>query len=452
MAIQNKRSSTPGAVPNLVPGEIAINIADSVLWVRIEGQRTAIPLQGILARAFPSEGATGSILSYDGTNSYWAAARAPSAVVDGVINDELPPSYGLFRCPGSWVTGATVDYGMVPNEVLIENFNVRADRILIDHLTFGIVGLGETQPIRVGIAAADGTIICDALCEAPAPGANVVPVIADLSRGSYKALIWAKAGCTLRLAKALQPEQGWDLSGANLLFSPGARAVADYSMGLHMPPTPTLRTDLAPGVERAVLMAWRLNFAVSPISLAPSTILTGIMVGQPYESGVTAADGVAPYSYAVTFGSLPPGIILNSATGALTGPPQGSGRFGATITATDATGNRRSRSYGVTTIPIPPPPSPPTPSLYISDFTPDQQVYGGGWAFFCVPAGGNPPYSYSWNASGPSVTLQGGFNDGVWIVHFSKSQPGPPEDNSVDCTVTDSLGHTASAGCNVRVF
>ena len=48
----------------------------------------------------------------------------------------------------------------------------------------------------------------------------------------------------------------------------------------------------------------------------------------------TAANGTAPYSYAITAGALPPGVTLAS-TGSLSGTPSATGNFTFTLTATD---------------------------------------------------------------------------------------------------------------------
>lgn len=44
-------------------------------------------------------------------------------------------------------------------------------------------------------------------------------------------------------------------------------------------------------------------------------------VGQAYNASFNAFGGVAPYNFAITQGSLPPGLTLNPATGAITGTP-----------------------------------------------------------------------------------------------------------------------------------
>ena len=69
--------------------------------------------------------------------------------------------------------------------------------------------------------------------------------------------------------------------------------------------------------------------AVTPASVPSAT------AGTAYSTSFSASGGVAPYSYAVTTGSLPAGLTL-ATDGLLSGVPAGSGVFDFTVTATDS--------------------------------------------------------------------------------------------------------------------
>jgi large repetitive protein len=73
------------------------------------------------------------------------------------------------------------------------------------------------------------------------------------------------------------------------------------------------------------------------ITLSPPS-LPFAATGAPYNQLITASGGTAPYTFAVTSGTLPPGLVLNAATGLVSGTPTQSGVFTMTITATDANG------------------------------------------------------------------------------------------------------------------
>jgi hypothetical protein len=72
-----------------------------------------------------------------------------------------------------------------------------------------------------------------------------------------------------------------------------------------------------------------------PLTLAcPSATA---QVGIAYTSALTAAGGVTPYTFSST-GSLPPGLTLNSSSGALTGTPSAPGQFAFTAQVVDSSG------------------------------------------------------------------------------------------------------------------
>jgi hypothetical protein len=85
--------------------------------------------------------------------------------------------------------------------------------------------------------------------------------------------------------------------------------------------------------------------AVCPlITVNPATLPDGA-VGTLYNQLVTASGGTGPYTFAVTSGALPGGIVLAPA-GTLSGTPTTAGTFDFTITATDtSTGCMGSRPY-----------------------------------------------------------------------------------------------------------
>ena len=61
-------------------------------------------------------------------------------------------------------------------------------------------------------------------------------------------------------------------------------------------------------------------------------------VGSAATGGVTSSGGAPPVTFAVTAGSLPPGVILDPATGNLSGSPTSAGDASFEITATDSNG------------------------------------------------------------------------------------------------------------------
>lgn len=95
-------------------------------------------------------------------------------------------------------------------------------------------------------------------------------------------------------------------------------------------------------------------FAI-PLPTVATTELPPQFVDYPYSRTLTAAGGFAPYSWSVASGALPPGLVLDSATGDITGTPTVSGAFSFTLQAADAAGNLASKPFTLTICDFAPP-------------------------------------------------------------------------------------------------
>ena len=83
------------------------------------------------------------------------------------------------------------------------------------------------------------------------------------------------------------------------------------------------------------------------IVVAPGAgALAAATVDTAYQQLFSASGGIAPYSFAIGDGSLPPGMALAS-DGTLSGTPTVDGVFEFTVLATDAFGQEGSSSYSI---------------------------------------------------------------------------------------------------------
>lgn len=91
------------------------------------------------------------------------------------------------------------------------------------------------------------------------------------------------------------------------------------------------------------------TFTTTAISISPTT-LPSSLGNLPYAQFFTATGGVAPYTFTVSGGTLPPGLTL-SPVGELRGTLAAAGLYTFSITATDAGGASRAQSYAISVSP-----------------------------------------------------------------------------------------------------
>jgi hypothetical protein len=96
--------------------------------------------------------------------------------------------------------------------------------------------------------------------------------------------------------------------------------------------------------------------ASGPADLVITTgTLPGGTVGSSYSAALSATGGIGPYSWSVTFGSLPSGLSLNQQTGVISGTPSvaGSSTFTVQVRDSQALADTDSRSFTVNIQPQP---------------------------------------------------------------------------------------------------
>ncbi|WP_440106338.1 beta strand repeat-containing protein [Acidovorax sp. BL-A-41-H1] len=93
-----------------------------------------------------------------------------------------------------------------------------------------------------------------------------------------------------------------------------------------------------------------LTVAAPTIAVAPAT-LPSAQAYTAYSQALTASGGIAPHTFAVTAGALPPGLTLTSA-GVLSGTAGATGTYNFTVTASDssATPYTGSRAYTLSVV------------------------------------------------------------------------------------------------------
>src|ERR1700691_2270865 len=93
---------------------------------------------------------------------------------------------------------------------------------------------------------------------------------------------------------------------------------------------------------------------VAPFTITTSPTLPNATVGVPYTETLVAAGGVPPYvSWAITKGSLPAQLSLNSTTGTISGAPGAIASATFTVQVTDSASNTASQSFTLAVVRAP---------------------------------------------------------------------------------------------------
>src|SRR4029077_4663989 len=179
-----------------------------------------------------------------------------------------------------------------------------------------------------------------------------------------------------------------------------------------------------------------------PINLIVTSTSASLPVGvanQPYNTVLTSVGGKAgPRNWMITSGSLPPGLPLNAASGAITGTPTQTGSFSFTAQVMD-TGTPQHTATRDLTITIVPPVAITTPSPALPE-----GGSGSPYAQTFSAVDGVPPYT--WSSTGalpPGLTLSSsGTLSGV-----------PTAGGTFNFTirVTDALGLFASSSYTILI-
>jgi hypothetical protein len=138
-------------------------------------------------------------------------------------------------------------------------------------------------------------------------------------------------------------------------------------------------TDSASRVTQQLLSMQVLTTLTITSSLQQGT------VGVAYSATLQASGGTTPYSWTISLGSLPAGLLLNSATGAITGTPTQSGTFSFTAQVMDSANNTAQKLLTVLI----------SAALSITTTSLPQGGTGVAYSTTLQAAGGLPGYSWS---------------------------------------------------------
>ena len=124
----------------------------------------------------------------------------------------------------------------------------------------------------------------------------------------------------------------------------------------------TIRATDTAGLFDEQRLSVRINPAPIPPRITTTTLPEGT-AGSRYSTTLTATGGTGAPKWSVVLGALPPGLILNETTGAITGTPTTEGTSNFTVRATDTIPLTGEKALSIKVNPVPRPPTITTTTL-----------------------------------------------------------------------------------------
>ncbi len=191
--------------------------------------------------------------------------------------------------------------------------------------------LGFTGARGYSILMADPVVIITGPAAGALPGATAGQLYAAQT---FTASGGQGAHSFALVAGALPP--GMSLTSSGILSgTPSTPGLYNFSIAAS-------DSSPAPGPFSSTPVAYSVS-VVAPLIVVSPTSLPPMTTAANYSETFTASGGVGPYSFAITAGSLPPGLTLSGNT--LSGVSTAAGSYPFTVTATDSSGFTGSQPF-----------------------------------------------------------------------------------------------------------
>ncbi|GAA4424744.1 beta strand repeat-containing protein [Acidovorax lacteus] len=281
-------------------------------------------------------------VTFDIATANGTATAGVDYVAQSLTGQTIPPGSTTY----TFTVQVNGDALNEPNETFFVNVTNVVNAVVIDGQGVGTIVNDDPLP---SLSIDDVTVV-----EGNSGSVNAVfTVTLSAASGQTVTVNYATADGT-----ATQPADYTATSGT-LTFTPGqtTRTISVPVLGETVPESnETFFVNLSGAVNATIADNQGVGTIVNddvPVTLSPTT-LPGATVATAFSQTLTASGGTGPYSFAVTAGALPPGMVLASG-GLLNGPPSAGGTFNFTVTATDSSGApgpySGSQAYALTVAP-----------------------------------------------------------------------------------------------------
>ena len=171
-------------------------------------------------------------------------------------------------------------------------------------------------------------------------------------------------------------------------------------------------------------------------AITTSSLPAGQM-GAAYQATLSASGGTIPYSWSLASGSLPAGLSLNSASGAISGTPSASGTSSFTVQVTDSASKAAQQPLSIAI-------SASSPVITTSSLPAGQM--GAAYQATLSASGGTTPYS--WSLASGSLPAGLSLNSASGVISGTPSASGT---SSFTVQVTDSASKAAQQPLSIAI-
>ncbi len=178
---------------------------------------------------------------------------------------------------------------------------------------------------------------------------SVAAALVLTGRALPDASVGANYSYTLQASGGAEPYT-WTISSGSL---PAGLALDSHSGVISgKPATPGLRTfsvSVSDAAGQDAAATFTLNVA-STLAITSTSPLPGAAAGTDYSYSFAALGGAQPYSWSITDGQAPAGLVLNRTTGVLSGTPAQAGTYSFTIKVTDSANSTASGNFTLSVV------------------------------------------------------------------------------------------------------